>query len=233
MIGKKDTISIFEQYYCGIIKEQSDDLLTQVKKSALDPKVKQELIKLLSDPVVAKKWKGGDADTANRPDSNFGKEMSMAKYGAPEQDRANEPDPNFAKDLAAARKANGDNYSEKDIKSFLGEEEEEGANPSSYFEGGKLDFDKLSPMKFEKPIEAPKPATPTPKDPSIYRKDVTTHHRPATETVPNKIAGFFSGADKSRISSSGESQAKAKNPHWARNATEWEKAFSRGATGEI
>lgn len=226
MIGKKDSNCIFEQYR-GIIREQSDDLLTQVKKSALDPKVKQQLIKLLSDPVVAKKWKSGDADTVNRPDSNFGKEMSMVKYGAPEQDTANAPDPSFAKDMEAARKAQEDTYPESEVKKFLGEEEEELQDPTAFFQGGGLDFNKLD-MKFEEP-KAPVQSVPRPKDPSMYRKDAT-EPKPATETIPNKIAGFFSGGEKSRISSSG-SDAKSRNPNWAHNASEWEKEFSRGASG--
>ena len=98
MIGKKDSNCIFEQYR-GIIKEQSDDLLTQVKKSALDPKVKQQLIALLSDPAVAAKWKGGDADTVNPANTKFGKELASAKYGAFDQDTANAPDPNFAREM--------------------------------------------------------------------------------------------------------------------------------------
>jgi len=233
MIGKKDSNCIFEQYR-GIIKEQSDDLLTQVKKSALDPKVKQQLIKLLSDPVVAKKWKGGDADTVNRPDSNFGKEMSMAKYGAPEQDTANAPDPNFARKMEASRKAQEDAYPESEVKKFLGEEEEEDeyADPASFFQGPTTPISQMGAMKFpEKPIAAPKPANLPPKDPSMYRKDVTAHHKPATETIPNKIAGFFSGGEKSRISSSGGSHTKAKDPNWAHSSSEWEKAFAKGASG--
>lgn len=83
MIGKKDTLCIFEQYR-NVIKEQADDnkinaIINAIKTSALAPEVKSGLLNLLSDPEVAAKWKVGDASTINSGDSEFAKELSREK----------------------------------------------------------------------------------------------------------------------------------------------------------
>jgi len=83
MIGKKDTLCIFEQYR-NVIKEQVDDnkinaIKNAIKTSALAPEVKSGLLNLLSDPEVAAKWKVGDAGTINSGDSEFAKELSREK----------------------------------------------------------------------------------------------------------------------------------------------------------
>jgi len=122
MIGKKDTLCIFEQYR-NVIKEQVDDnkinaIKNAIKTSALAPEVKSGLLGLLSDPEVAAKWKGGDADTVNEPDAKFGKELSAAKYGDPDQDTANAPDPKFADEMRAAQKAQNAAYPEQDDEEY-------------------------------------------------------------------------------------------------------------------
>lgn len=117
MIGKKDTLCIFEQYR-NVLKEQVDDnkinaIKNAIKTSALAPEVKSGLLALLSDPEVAAKWKGGDADTVNEPDTEFGRELSKAKYSDADQDVANSGDPNFANEMRAAQKAQNATYPEQ------------------------------------------------------------------------------------------------------------------------
>jgi hypothetical protein len=77
MIGKKDTLCIFEQYR-NVIKEQAQEskvsmLLSKVKASSLDSSTKSELLEILENPQVqelcktiyAQKAHGnGDADAA-------------------------------------------------------------------------------------------------------------------------------------------------------------------------
>ena len=114
MIGKKDTLCIFEQYR-SVIKEQVDDnkinaIKNAIKTSALAPEVKNGLLNLLSDPEVAAKWKGGDADTVNSGDSEFAKELSREKYPEVDQDKENAPDDRFANDVIAAQKEQNATY---------------------------------------------------------------------------------------------------------------------------
>lgn len=75
MIGKKDTIDIFGMYKNIILEQVQDggisDILNRIKTSSLNPKTKQHLVDLLSNPNVANIYKTiisqqpvGDADTA-------------------------------------------------------------------------------------------------------------------------------------------------------------------------
>lgn len=256
MIGKKDSICIFEQYR-GIIREQNDDLLTQVKKSALDPKVKQQLIALLSDPAVAAKWRGGDADTVNKPNAKFGKELSTAKYGAPDQDTANEPDPNFAREMEAARKAQEDAYPESEVKKFLGEEDEDeedplnfdfdkqnitpstpeereairAQDPASYFSGlPKVKNGEYGPMKFE-PRVAPTVKTPQQKaEEEAYWAAQQEVHRERKEAAINQA--LANRKPVANYNSNIKIGAKRTDPNYEQKKAEWVAAFAAGAGGK-
>ena len=118
MVGKKDTVMIFEKYRNVLAEQQQNNniqsIINQINTSALAPEVKQGLVSLLKNPEVASKWQSGDADTVNAGDSNFAKELSMVKYGAPDQDLANAPDPNFAKEMAAERAKQQKQYPEQE-----------------------------------------------------------------------------------------------------------------------
>jgi len=118
MVGKKDTVMIFEKYRNVLAEQQQNNniqsIINQINTSALAPDIKQGLVSLLKDPEVASKWGSGDADTVNAGDNNFAKELSTAKYGAPEQDLANKPDAKFAKEMAAERAKQQKQYPERE-----------------------------------------------------------------------------------------------------------------------
>lgn len=228
MLGKKDNHDIFNQYK-SILLEQAEtksfqSFIDKVRAANFDQRLKSEILELFGNPMVERAYnilhRVGDADTAGYAS------YPEATPAQDDQETANEPDPKFGKELAREREKQ-----QKENPERLPEDEEQPSSEADFFgDSGPLDFNKLGPMKFEKPVQAPVSA-PRPRDPSIYRKDVTAQ-KPATETIPNKIAGFFSG-DKSRVSSSGKSDSnRTKDPNWAHNVSEWERGFARGARGE-
>jgi hypothetical protein len=227
MLGKKDNHDIFSQYRT-ILLEQAEtksfqSFIDKVRAANFDQRLKSEILELFGNPMVEKAYnilhRVGDADTAGYAS------YPEATPAQDDQETANEPDPEFAKEMAREREKQ-----QKENPERLADEDDE-YDAASFFQGGASSFDEL-PMKFpEKPIAAPKSANLPPKDPSMYRKDVIAHHKPATETIPNKIAGLFSGSEKSRISSSGGSHTKAKDPNWGDKSSEWQKEFARGARG--
>jgi len=75
MIGKKDTVSIFESYKQVLLEQNQgggiNDLISKIKTSSIDEQSKNVLIQLLSNPSVTNVYTSmtsqqpvGDADTA-------------------------------------------------------------------------------------------------------------------------------------------------------------------------
>jgi hypothetical protein len=83
MVGKKDTVMIFERYQNILIEQNQNNIgyiTNQIKNSNLNPEVKEQILSLLEDPEVASKILSGmDADTVNAGDSNFARDMAAAQ----------------------------------------------------------------------------------------------------------------------------------------------------------
>lgn len=103
MIGKKDTLSIFEQYR-NVLLEQAEDnsissLMNRIKTSQLDGQTKSEILNLLEDKTVQDIYK---------------KSKIKQDTGFVDQDTANERDPNFADEMRKATEEQRKKYSEQE-----------------------------------------------------------------------------------------------------------------------
>jgi hypothetical protein len=218
MLGKNENHNIFNQYR-SILLEQVEEksfesFIKRIQAASFDPRLKSEILELLKNPMVENAYgvlnRVGDADTAGYAS------YPEATPAQDDQESANEPDPDFGKELARERERQ-----QKENPERLPEEDYE----ASFFQGDKLDFDKLT-MKFPEKQATVQSSAPRPKDPSIYRKE--SGYVPSSEN-PNTKSGFF-GGEKSRISGSGGNGSGSKDENWARKSSQAMREFARGAS---
>jgi hypothetical protein len=208
MLGKKDNHDIFNQYK-SILLEQAEtksfqSFIDKVRAANFDQRLKSEILELFGNPMIEKAY--NILHRVGDADTAGYASYPEATPAQDDQETANEQDPERLPD-----------QNDEDVPSHV----------ASFFQGSVKSLDELGPMKFPEKQATVQPSAPRPKDPSIYRKE--SGYVPSSEN-PNTKSGFF-GGEKSRVSGSGGSHTKAKDPNWANKSSEWQKEFARGASG--